>query len=204
MTEQSTSRQSTSEQKAGAPSTSGQGTKDWRADGLAGLAACRAEDVPALEIVYLDALAAYLMGNGPLPGPYTVEHGAQVVACLLSATTKAASYRPEQSPTVTEGVEAAREAVVDGAHAFAARGPAGLSQLVNRLIQAAVGELERLSAEPEEQVRSLFRYGLLAVASGPANQLTVVAADGVSEVFAAWDELIGAGFVPPWRVAATH
>jgi hypothetical protein len=44
----------------------------------------------------------------------------------------------------------------------------GLAQLLNRVITAAVGELERQSGSPEEQVRSLFRYGLLALASGPA------------------------------------
>lgn len=61
-------------------------------------------------------------------------------------------------------------------------------------------EIHRESAEA--QTRSLFYFGLLAVASGPKNLLTQTAADGIMEVFKAWDGQIGAGFVPPWRIVA--
>jgi hypothetical protein len=179
---------------------SDQALQDWRVDGLSGLAGLTAETLPAFEIIYLDSLAAYVLASGELEAPYTVEHGSRVVAFLLRATVTANGYRPTQAPAPTAGLMSAREAVLVGAHAFAARGRSGLSQLVNRLIPAAVGELELQSASADEQVRSLFRYGLLAVASGPANQLTVAAADGITEIFVAWDGLIGAGFVPPWRV----
>lgn len=174
----------------------------WQADGLAGLKNLTPESLPAFEILYLDALAARLLGTADLEPPYTVEHGAEVVAFLLQSTIKAAAYVPEQVPAPTAGITEARQAVLAAAHAFAARGLPGLAQLVNRVITAAVGELERQSGSPEDQVRSLFRYGLLAVASGPANQLTVAAAEGIDAVFSGWDDLIGAGFVPPWRSPA--
>lgn len=176
-------------------------TESWQVDGLAGLKSLTPTDLPSFEILYLDSLAARLLGSGGLEAPYTVEHGAEVVAFLLQATINASAYVPEQIPAPTAPMTLARQAVLTGAGELAARGLPGLAQLVNRVITAAVGELERQSGSPEEQVRSLFRYGLLALASGPANELAVTAAEGVDEVFSAWDDLIGAGFVPPWRSA---
>lgn len=77
-----------------------------------------------------------------------------------------------------------------------------MQQLVTRFLGAAVGELEIHAGAPEEQVRSLFYYGLLAVASGPGNRLSQSSADGIGQLFVAWNDQIGAGFVPPWRVPA--
>lgn len=181
---------------------SGPLVRDWQVDGLAALRASAPEQLPAFEILYLDALAARVLGGGVEP-PYTVEHGSEVVAFLLQAVARAAAYVPDQTPTPSEAMTAARESFLDGARAFAARGLPGLAQLVNRLITAAVGELEVHTGAPDEQVRALFRYGLLAVASGPANEVSHAAAEGVDELFAAWDALIGLGFVPPWRVPVT-
>ena len=56
--------------------------------------------------------------------------------------------------------------------------------------------------DPEAQVRSLFHYGLLAIASGPENQTNEETSEGILTAFALWDERIGAGFVPSWRVVA--
>jgi hypothetical protein len=175
--------------------------RDWQVDGIAALKGLTADDQPAFEILYLDALAARLLGGGLEP-PYTVEHGSEVVAFLLQAVARAAAYAPDRTPTPTGSVTAARESFLAGSHAFAERGLQGLAQLVNRIITAAVGELERHTGASDEQVRALFRYGLLAVASGPANEVATVAADGVDELFGAWDGLVGDGFVPPWRVPA--
>jgi hypothetical protein len=176
--------------------------RDWQVDGLAALKGTAVEHQPAVEILYLDALAARVLGGGLEP-PYTVEHGSEVVAFLLQAVANARAYAPGRTPTPSEAVTAARDAFVAGAGAFAARGLPGLAQLVNRLITAAVGELELHAGAPDEQVRALFRYGLLAVASGPANELAVLAAEGIDELFSGWDALIGDGFVPPWRRAQT-
>jgi hypothetical protein len=177
--------------------------RDWQVDGIAALKGLTPENQPALEILYLDALAARLLGGGLEP-PYTVEHGSETVAFLLQSVAKAAAYVPDRTPAPSEAMTAARESFLAGAHDFAARGLPGLAQLVNRVITAAVGELEIHTGAPDEQVRALFRYGLLAVASGPGNEVSQAAAEGVDELFAAWDGLIGEGFVPPWRVLEPH
>jgi len=75
-------------------------------------------------------------------------------------------------------------------------------QLLSRFLAAATGELERHKEDPEAQVRSLFHYGLLAIASGPENQTNVATSEGVLLAFATWDKRIGTGFVPPWRIVA--
>ena len=173
---------------------------DWQEPSLRGLAALTIEAMPSFEVLFLDDLAAYLMGAGPLPEPYTIEHGSHVVSLLLGAVVNSAHYRPESAPEPTEGIRVAREAFVDGAHAFAGRGPDGLVQLVNRLVPAVVGELEIHKAEPGTQTSQLFHYGLLAVASGPANSLAEECAQGLRQVLLAWDELFGGGLRLPWRV----
>jgi hypothetical protein len=176
--------------------------RDWQVDGLAALKGAAPEDQPAFEILYLDSLAARVLVGGLEP-PYTVEHGSEVVAFLLQAIANAPAYGPTRTPDPSEAVTVARRSLVAGAHAFAALGLPGLAQLVNRVITATVGELEMHTGEPDEQVRALFRYGLLAVASGPANEVATIAAEGIDELFGAWDGLIGDGFVPPWRVPST-
>jgi hypothetical protein len=178
--------------------------KDWQrvsAEGLAGLSLDR---LPAAELLFLDGLAVYLMGpDAPTP-PYTIEHGTVIVGHLLRALVDCSNLEVEGSPQSSAEMSEARAAILEGAHLFAPRGVAGVKQLVNRFLVAAVGELEIHKESAEEQTRSLFYYGLLAVASGPNNRLTQAAADGILHVFNAWDEQIGAGFVPPWRVVAPN
>jgi hypothetical protein len=175
--------------------------EDWREPSLAGLAAISIEAMPGFEILFLDDLAGYLMGAGPLEPPYTVEHGSRVVSALFGAILNSAQYSPAEAPIVTAGVEAARARFVQGGHDLAARGPQGVNQLLNRLIPAVLGELEIYKAKPEDQTCSLFYHSLLAVASGPLNLLTEQAAAGVMEIFHGWDEQFGKGFIPPWRRA---
>lgn len=79
-----------------------------------------------------------------------------------------------------------------------------MKQLVNRFLAAAVGELEIHKESAEAQTRSLFYYGLLAIASGPDNSLSQRAANGIIDLFDAWDGQIGAGFVPPWRLVRSN
>jgi hypothetical protein len=155
-----------------------------------------------MEILFLDALAVHLMGpDRPLP-PYTVGHGTVVVGHLLRAVTDSALLTLEVCPGETPEITEARAAISAGAGAFAQRGGLGVQQLVSRFLAAAVGELEIHRESAEAQTRSVFHYGLLAVASGPGNRLTPAAGDGVGAIFRGWDALIGAGFVPPWRVLA--
>lgn len=176
---------------------------DWQSQSVGGLTRLSVDVMPAMELIYLDGLAAHLLGpNAPVP-PYTIQHGTAIASLLLRAVTDA--------PAVDLGVESddretasapAREAVVDGAHRLAGRGGHGVHQLVTRFLAAAVGELEQHKDAPEAQVRSLFYYGLLAIASGPENKASAETAESVLAAFYAWDKRIGAGFVPPWRTVA--
>ena len=177
--------------------------EDWQQPSLQGLAGLAVETMPAFEVLFLDDIAGYLMGPGPLEPPYTVEHGSRIVSALLGAIVNSARYTPEEAPTLTPEISTARASFVQGAHDFAALGVDGLAQLVNRLVPAVVGELEIHKEAPEEQTRSLFYYGLLAVASGPSNSLDEDAATGVMHIFRAWDEEFGKGFIVPWRRSAT-
>jgi hypothetical protein len=171
----------------------------WQRPSLSGLASMTADALPGFEVIALDGIAAFVLGSPPEP-PYTIQHGSRVAGAILSAAADSQHYQPDSLPATTLAIESAREAVLSGAHRFASRGAPGLTQLVNRIVSAAVGELEIHKDSPEEQVRSLFFYGVVAVASGPENECSELAAAGVHEVFAGWVALFGAGFVPPWRV----
>lgn len=174
---------------------------DWQQSSLEGLASLTVDAMPAVEVLLLDDIAAYLMGAGPLQPPYTVEHGSRIVSALLGAIVNSARFTPEQVPAPTPQITTAREQVVRGAHDFAARGVGGVNHLANRLIPAAIGELETHKDSPEKQTCLLFYYALLAVASGPRNLLDEDAAAGAMHVFRAWDELFGQGYLLPWRRA---
>ncbi|WP_157520025.1 hypothetical protein [Nocardioides dokdonensis] len=158
-----------------------------------------------MELLYLDGLAVHLLGpDAPVP-PYTVEHGTTIASHLLRAVTDAPTVDLELEPDPDEedpAISVARESVVAGGHRLSSRGGPGVHQLVTRFLTAAVGELEQHKDDPEGQVRSLFYYGLLAIASGPENQTNDQVAEGALAAFNAWDARIGAGFVPPWRIVA--
>ena len=177
-------------------------SNDWQMQALGGLKGLSVEAMPAMELLFLDGLAAHLLGEeAPVP-PFTVEHGTAIASHLLRAVANAATVDlGPDSDEAAPGVQEARGAVVDGAHRLGNRGgPAGVHQLVSRFLTAAVGELEQHQEDPEAQVRSLFHYGLLAIASGPENKTNVETSEGVMAAFVAWDSRIGAGFVPSWRI----
>lgn len=176
---------------------------DWQGQALAGLRTLTVEIMPAMELLYLDGLAAHLLGADAPEPPYTIEHGSTIVSLLLRALVDAPTVELDLQPSDLEDASSVgRESVVDGAQRFAQRGGPGVHQLVSRCLAATVGELEQHKEEPEFQVRSLFYYGLLAIASGPENQTNEETSESVLAAFAAWDERIGSGFVPPWRIVA--
>lgn len=178
-------------------------TADWQGLAVAGLSQLTNDAMPAMELLYLDGLAVHLLGpDAPAP-PYTMEHAATIASLLLRAVADAPVVGPDlESGEADETTTAARDSVVDGAHRLARSGGRGAQRLVKRFLPAAVGELEQHKECPEAQVRSLFYYGLLAIASGPENQTNAETSDGVLAAFSSWDERIGAGFVPPWRIVA--
>lgn len=176
---------------------------DWQSVGVAGLEHLSIESMPALELRYLDLLAAHLLGPQAPEADYTIEDGAAIVSLLFQAAMDAPAALPDlDSEDPDEALRPAREAVVDGAHRLAGTGPLGANRLAKRFLPAAVGELEQHKEDPEAQVRSLFYYGLLAIASGPENTASVETSDGLLAAFHTWDERIGQGFVPPWRIAS--
>jgi len=177
--------------------------RDWQELSAQGLARLSLDSLPAAEILFLDGLAAHLMASEAPQSPYTIEQGTVIVGHLLRALVDCSIVELEGSPVSTAEIYEARAAIVEGAHQFANRGVPGVKQLVKRFLAAAVGELEIHKESAEAQTRALFYYGLLAVASGPNNRLAPTAADGIRDVFQAWDEQIGDGFVPPWRLVAT-
>ena len=177
-------------------------TSDWTAQSIAALGGLTAEGLGAAEILFLDGLAVQLMGPDAPEPPYTAEHGTVAAGHLLRALAACSAVEPGIRLDDSDGVTAARAAIVAGAHAFAQRGRAGVQHLVRRFVAAAAGELEVHRESAEGQTRSLFSYGLLAVASGPENQVSPAAADGIAEIFRGWNDRIGAGYVPPWRIVA--
>lgn len=182
----------------------GTAVRDWQIQSIEALRGLRVERMPAAELVFLDALAVSLMGPAtagrPDAGePWTIEHGTVVVGHLLRALTVSDDVEIDVTPGERPDIEGGRAAVVAGAHRFAERGGPGVQQLVGRFLAAAVGELEIHRESPEAQVRSLFCFGLMAVASGPENAMTPAVAEAIAAAFAAWDAEIGSGFVPPWR-----
>jgi hypothetical protein len=178
--------------------------RDWQQLSAGGLRGLSLDSLPAAELLFLDGLAAHLMGPEAPEAPSTIEQGTVVVGHLLRALVDCSMVKLEGSPQSTAEISEARAAIVEGAHQFANRGVPGVKQLVNRFLAAAVGELEIHKESAEAQTRSLFYYGLLAVASGPNNLIAQEAADGILEVFKAWDGQIGDGFVPPWRLVANQ
>ncbi|WP_067438074.1 hypothetical protein [Nocardioides jensenii] len=180
-------------------------SKDWQGESVTALAGLAVEAMPAMELIYLDALAVHLMGPDAPVAPYSIEHGTAVVSLLLRAAADSAAIEAPVEPGDEDAVAVpARTAVVAGAHRFAERGGHGVHQLVTRLIGAVVGELERLKETPDAQVASLFHYGLLALASGPQNQASAETAESLQATFRLWDRRIGDGFVPAWRLVSAE
>lgn len=176
---------------------------DWQSQAAAGLAHLSVELMPAVELLFLDGLAAHLLGpQAPAP-PYTIEHGTTIVSLLLRAVNDAPAVRLGLGPDDDQAPGPGRQAVVSGAHRLAQRGGIGVHQLVTRFLSAAVGELEAHKDAPEVQVRSLHHYGLLAIASGPENQSNAETSESLLAAFRVWEARLGNGFVPPWRVPAT-
>lgn len=177
---------------------------DWEGAAAQGLARLGVENVPAAELLYLDSLAVHLLGpEAPAP-PYALEHGSAIVGLLLQAITNApvVDLKVDVEDGVDDATTVARAAVADGARRLASRGGHGVRRLATRFLAATVGELEQHAGAPEAQVRSLFYFGLLAIASGPENQTNAEVADGVLAAFHRWDRRIGDGYVPPWRIVA--
>ena len=172
----------------------------WQGQSAAGLSGLSAPAMPALELLLLDGLAAHLFGPEAPAQPYTIQHGTVAVSLLLRAVNDAPAIDLEGSAQDDDpALGAARQAVVDGAHALGRKRGHGAQQLASRFLTAAIGELERHKDAPESQLQSLFCYGLLAIASGTENKANADISDGILSAFHTWASRIADGFIPPWR-----
>lgn len=160
---------------------------EWEKASLGALAYVSVETMPAFESQFLDDIATYLMGSGPLEPPYTDERGGPIISPLLEAMVNSAEYVPENSPALTPEISTARAAVVQGAHDLAAVGTGGLTQLICRLMPAVKGQLENNKGSPEQQTYWIFYYGMLALASGQSSIQEESVAAGVMDIFQAWN-----------------
>jgi len=173
--------------------------EEWQEASLGGLICVSVETMPAFELLFLDDIATYLMGSGPLEPPYTVDHGRRIISALLGALVNSFEYVPEHVPVLTSEMSTARVAFVQGAHDLAALGKEGLTQLISRLMPAVQGELQDNTGAPGKQTYGVFYYAMVAVASGPSSIHDDDVATGVQHIFQAWNEEFDRGFVVPWR-----
>jgi hypothetical protein len=156
------------------------------------------EDLPGLEILLLDDLAAWASSADNPGHGYGEDHGGLVISALLSAVERAGSFRSIQTPAESREIVAAREKVVAGAHELADAAD-GLTLLTTQLMPAAIGELRRNAGQPTAQAYWLYYYSLLLLASGTEEDAGDTAMRGITEAFDAWNRLMADGFVPSWR-----
>lgn len=91
----------------------------WESAARAALRDLSTKDMPGLEILLLDELAAWVFSVRNPGHGYDETHGAVVATILLVAMERARSFRPVQVPAETDAITATREKLVAGAHGFA-------------------------------------------------------------------------------------
>jgi hypothetical protein len=171
----------------------------WQAGTLAALEALQLHQVPAVEVLLLDALAAYILSTTNPGEDYGSDHGVIVVGGLLSAVESAASYQPERMPPETPESSYMRSRFVAGAHEIAAEGDEGLGLLISRIMPAAIGELNRNAGDVTGQLYNTFLYAMFAVTGGQTGAQEEASMRGIMDVFAGWDALMVDGFRSPSR-----
>jgi hypothetical protein len=170
----------------------------WESAVRAALRNLSTKDMPGLEILFLDDLAGWVFSINNPGHSYNETHGAAVVTILLKAIERAMSFRPVQVPAESDAIVAMREKAVAGAHGFAGS-PQGLTRLIGLLAPAAVRELDRAAGQPATQTYWLYHCALLVLASGDGRDVSEDTLRGITAGFQAWEGLVAAGLVLPWR-----
>ena len=170
----------------------------WEAAIIQALAELAEDDVPSVEILLLDELAAWVLSDANPQQGHDEESGGAVISSLMNAIANAPQFRPEQVPSPTEETLAARKRLVDGAHALAAH-ERGIALVVTRLMPAAITELTRNVGKPGEQIYWSYFYALWVIAGGVEGEQDEAVARGLMASFDAWDALIAEGFRLPWQ-----
>ena len=180
----------------------GSSDEAWEHEIIRGLTALTVGEMPALEILLLDAVVDWLFSPRNPGTGYGEEHAGHLVSTLFGAVDASRRFAPEQTPPATDAITVARARVVDGAHELAKRGAAGVSLLVSRLMPAVLGELETHAGERAKQARGVFVYLLYVTSIGTREDHDQAVMDGLIAVSAGWDGVLRNGYVLPWRGAA--
>lgn len=170
----------------------------WESAARTALRELSTKDMPGLEILLLDDLAGWVFSVSNPGHGYDETHGAAVVTIVLQAIERAGSFRPVQVPAESDAITAMRERAVAGAHGFAGS-PQGVTRLISLLAAVAVRELDRAAGQPGAQAYWLYHCALLVLASGDDTDVGEDTLRGITAGFQAWEGLVAAGFVLPWR-----
>ncbi|MDN5933359.1 MAG: hypothetical protein L0I24_20230 [Pseudonocardia sp.] len=173
----------------------------WEDDIVRGLHSVTSDQVPALEIILLDALVDWLYSPANPGENYDESHAGHLVSTLFTAIDSSRAYLPAQEPTATESITAVRTRVVDGAHELSAQGPDGVTTIVSRLIPALLAELQNNIGERAKQAHRVWVYSIYTLALGTRTEHDHTLMEGVAATFAGWDDVLRSGFVVPWRRA---
>lgn len=174
----------------------------WEDDVVRGLHSTTADQVPALEIILIDAVVDWLYSPANPGHDHTEEHAGHLISTLFAAIDSSRSYLPAQEPEATPEITAARARIVEGAHELSADGGAGVSLLVSRLMPAVLAQLHDHAGEPAKQAHGVVVYLLYTVGLGTRTEHDETVVRGVVAAFAGWDAVLRGGFTPPWRRAA--
>lgn len=175
-------------------------SSDWSANIILAFRNLTIEDVPSLEILFLDQIAVWVLSDENPGHDYSEEHGGVVISKLFNAVEEASGFRPAKIPAESQQVATARKGVVDGAHEIA-DADNGITLIISRLMPATINELERNSGSPGAQLYWVYFYSLLAISSGPTGGISELVARGIAETFEAWESLMADGFRLPRRTA---
>lgn len=177
--------------------------EDWADDIVRGLHSLTSDQVPALEVILLDALVEWLVSPANPGSGYGEEHAGHLISTLFTAIDTSRTLFPKQEPAATPDITAARERIVEGAHELSDQGADGVSLTVSRLMPALMTALEEHAAERPRQLQQVFVHLLYAIALGSRTEHDPAVSAGLAEAFAGWDEVLRGGYLLPWRQKLT-
>ncbi|MCX6464091.1 MAG: hypothetical protein NTW05_10930 [Pseudonocardiales bacterium] len=179
--------------------TASSSNEAWEDDIVRGLHSTTADQVPALEIILIDAVVDWLFSPANPGQGYTEEHAGHMISTLFAAVDSSRSYLPARTPPVTPELDAARARIVEGAHELSAQRGEGVSLLVSRLMPAVLAQLNDHAGEQAKQAHGIVVHLLYVLGLGTRTEHDQALIEGVVAAFAGWDAVLRDGFVPPWR-----
>lgn len=175
----------------------------WEDDIVRGLHSLTSDQVPALEVILLDALVEWLVSPANPGAGYGEQHAGHLISTLFTALDTSRTLLPKQEPAATPEIDLARHRIVDGAHELSSSGADGVSLTISRLMPALMTALEDHAAERPRQLQQVFVHLLYAVALGTRTAHDPAVTDGLVAAFAGWDAVLRGGYLLPWRQKLT-